>query len=233
MTFSFSRSQEWLIDPSEPPQVRNRTLELKRSQSADEMATIDYDMFEQRRGSAENAVRGELGRDGYMRMKQTSRDRVDVADGGFPMGTADVAIGGIEPPDAHIYDMAEQEITFTTDNGVYRREQWSAVGEGGPGQLTEEGFREIHVENESPYAEISFDGEVGKHFCSMHKVLRWRKADICHERFLLVVGGGRFGFRIFQLLASSDLKHSLIIQCLHGAGILFVFLISICILAQK
>ncbi|KAL9959836.1 hypothetical protein ACROYT_G033194 [Oculina patagonica] len=155
----FIRSEEWLIDPSEPPKNRKRSQELKRSQSADEMAAIDYDMFEQRPGSADNAVRGELGRDGYMRMKQTSRDRVNEVDGGFPMGTADVAIGGIEAPETHIYDMAGQELTFATDNGVYRREQWSAVGEEGPGQLTEEGFREIHVQEEPPYAEIHFDDE--------------------------------------------------------------------------
>ena len=152
------------MEPSDLPQVRNRA-ELKRSQSADEMATIDYGMFEQRPGSADNAVRGELGRDGYMRMRQTSRERIDGASGAFPMGTADVAIGGIEPPNirpgsSQLYGLQEQEITFMTDNGVCRREQWSAVGEEGPVQLREEGFREIQVENESPYAEIRFDDEV-------------------------------------------------------------------------
>lgn len=160
----FSRSQDWLIEPSDLPQNRNRA-DLKRSQSADEMSTIDYGMFEQRSGSAQNAVRGELGRDGYMRMKQTSREGLDGANAGFPMGTADVAIGGIEPPNSlrgtnHLYGLQEQELTFTTDNGVCRREQWTAVGENGPVQLREEGFREIHVQEESPYAEIHFDGEV-------------------------------------------------------------------------
>jgi len=131
------------------------------------MATIDYGMFEQRPGSAQNAVRGELGRDGYMRMKQTSRERVDGTNGGFPMGTADVAIGGIEPPNSlrgssQLYGLQEQEITFATDNGVCRMEQWTAVGEEGPVQLREEGFREIQVEEESPYAEIRFDDAVSK-----------------------------------------------------------------------
>lgn len=162
MPFAFFRSQEWLIDPSEMPKDHNRASKFQRSQSADEMAAIDLDMFEQSPGSGDNAVRGELGKDGYMRMKQTSRERLDVAGGVYPMGTADIAVGGIDPPDAHIYDIAGQELTFETDNGVRRREQWSAVGEDGLGVLTEEGFREVQVETESPYAEISFDDKVGK-----------------------------------------------------------------------
>ena len=143
---------------------------MKRSQSADEFALVDYDMFEERPGSAQNAIRGELGRDGYMRMKQARRESAgDVTDGGLQMGTVDVAIGGIESPETHqdsnhIYDFAEQEITYTTDNGVYRREQWSTVGEAGPVQMRENGFREILVDGEPTYSEIHFDDAVSKLF---------------------------------------------------------------------
>lgn len=46
-----------------------------------------------------------------------------------------------------------------TDNGGYRREQWSIVEEVGPEQLREEGFREVLMEEDPPYAEIHFDDE--------------------------------------------------------------------------
>ena len=153
-----------MLDSKDSPQARPLAPELRRSQSADELAVVDYDMFAQPRGPAHNAVRGELGRDGYMRMRQTNRD---AADGEFPMGTADVAIGGIEAPDARrgssqLFGLEGQEITFMTDNGGYRREQWSIVEEVGPEQLREEGFREVLMEEDPPYAEIHFDDEVCK-----------------------------------------------------------------------
>ena len=171
----FFRSQEFATEPTEPPQVRARAQELRRTQSADELSTIDYDMFEQRRESAQSAVRGEMGRDGYMRMKQTGRGSFDVTDGGFQMGTVDVAIGGIGAPDtrrgsSQLYGVEEQEITFSADNGGrhyyalddggYRTEEWYTRGGYEPGQLREEGFREIHVEHQPIYTEIQNDNQV-------------------------------------------------------------------------
>ena len=153
-------------EPDEPIPVRSRAQVLRRSQSADEFANVDYDMFENRRGSSQ-AV--EMGRDGYMRMQQASRGSVDRNDGGFAMGTVDVAIAGIRTPDGsqietNHYDMAEQELTFmadnggrnvyTLDNGGYRTEEWYSRGGRGPGQLTEEGFKEIHVEHHPIYTEV-------------------------------------------------------------------------------
>lgn len=165
LCFSF-RSQEMFAEPDEPIPVRSRAQVLRRSQSADEFANVDYDMFENRRGSSQ-AV--EMGRDGYMRMQQASRGSVDRNDGGFAMGTVDVAIAGIRTPDGsqietNHYDMAEQELTFmadnggrnvyTLDNGGYRTEEWYSRGGRGPGQLTEEGFKEIHVEHHPIYTEV-------------------------------------------------------------------------------
>lgn len=134
-------------------------------------------MFEQRRGSSQQGVRGEMGRDGCMRMKETSQESVDVTDGRFQMGTIDVAIGGIGTPDtrrgsSQLYGMEEQEMSFSADNGGrnvyylddggYRTEEWYTRGGRRPGQLRNEGFREIHVEHQPIYTEIQPDSEVSK-----------------------------------------------------------------------
>lgn len=151
--------------------------ELKRSKSADELSTSNYAMCEQRRGSSQQVVRGEMGRDGYMRMKETRQESVDVTDGGIQMGTIDVAIGGIGTPDtrrgsSQLYGMEEQEMSFSADNGGrnvyylddggYRTEEWYTRGGRAPGQLRNEGFREIHVEHQPIYTEIQPDIEVSK-----------------------------------------------------------------------
>lgn len=146
-------------------------------------------MFEQRRGSSQQVVRGEMGRDGYMRMKETSQESVDVTDGGyqmgtvdgaFQMGTVDVAIGGIGTPDtrrgsSQLYGMEEQAFTFSADNGGrnvyylddggYRTEEWYTRGGRRPGQLRNEGFREIHVEHQPICTEIQPDNEVSEKDC--------------------------------------------------------------------
>ncbi|XP_022783430.1 coadhesin-like [Stylophora pistillata] len=161
----YMRSQESI----EPTQVHSRTQELRRAQSADELSTIDYDMFAQRRESAQSIVKGGRGQDGYMRMKQSSRgSSIDVTDGGIQMGTVDVAIGGIGAPNvrrgsSQFYGMEEQEMTFSADNGGrhyyeledggYRTEEWYTRGGHEPGRLREEGFREIHVEHQPIYHE--------------------------------------------------------------------------------
>lgn len=181
LLISSFRSQEFVSEPAEPSQTRARGLELKRSQSADELSTSDYGMFEQRRASGQDVVRrGEMGRDGYMRMKHISRESADVTDGGFQMGTVDVAIGGIGTPDTRrrsnqLYGMEEHEITFSgdnggrnvyyLDNGGYRTEEWYNRGGRGTGQLSEEGFREIHVEHQPMYTEIQPDSAVSKINC--------------------------------------------------------------------
>ena len=119
-----------------------------------------------------------MGRDGYMRMKETSQESVDVTDGGFQMGTIDVAIGGIGTPDtrrgsSQLYGMEEQEMSFSADNGGrniyylddggYRTEEWYTRGGRRPGQLRNEGFRQIHVEHQPIYTEIQPDrDEVSK-----------------------------------------------------------------------
>jgi len=171
---AYMRSQEFVTEQSEPSQTRARRQELKRSQSADELSTSNYAMFEQRRGSSQQVVRGEMGRDGYMRMKETSQESVDVTDGRFQMGTIDVAIGGIGTPDtrrgsSQLYGMEEQEMSFSADNGGrnvyylddggYRTEEWYTRGGRRPGQLRNEGFREIHVEHQPIYTEIQPDSE--------------------------------------------------------------------------
>lgn len=168
------RSQESIA----PTQVRTRTQELRRAQSADELSAIDYDMFEQRRESAQSALKGEMSRDGYMRMKQSSRgSSVDETDRGFQMGTVDLAIGGIGAPNvqrgsSQFYGMEEQEMTFSADNGGrhyyeledggYRTEEWYARGGHEPGRLRDEGFREIHVEHQPIYHEIENDNKVSE-----------------------------------------------------------------------
>ncbi|KAL9959837.1 hypothetical protein ACROYT_G033195 [Oculina patagonica] len=175
----YMRSQELVSEPPEPSHIRSRAQELKRSQSADELSTSDYGMFEQRRASGQDVVRrGEMGRDGYMRMKQMSRESADVTDGGFQMGTVDVAIGGIGTPDTRrgsnqLYGMEEHEITFSgdnggrnvyyLDNGGYRTEEWYTRGGRGSGQLGEEGFREIHVEHQPIYIETQPDSQGFRH----------------------------------------------------------------------
>lgn len=132
-------------------------------------------MFENHRGSTQ-AVK--MGSDGYMRMQRADRGSMDRTDESFTMGTVDVAIAGVRTPNdsrddsSHIYDMAEQEITFSTDNGGqtvytldnggYRAEEWYKRGGGGPGQLREEGFKEIHVEHQPIYSEVTMGDEVSK-----------------------------------------------------------------------
>lgn len=82
----FTRSKEWLLDDS--PQARPLTPEVRRAVSADELAVVDYDMFAP--PSGQPAFRSELGRDGYMRMKQTNPDSTYEA---LPLGNADVTTG--------------------------------------------------------------------------------------------------------------------------------------------
>ena len=118
-----------------------------------------------------------MGRDGYMRMQQPSHESMDRTDGAFPLGTVDVAIGGIRVAESRaraepIYDMPEQELTFaaqnggrnvyTLDNGGYRTEEWYTKGGRGLGDLREEGFKEIHVEHQPIYTEMTFGEEVIK-----------------------------------------------------------------------
>lgn len=174
---SLFRSQEFVAEQTGPSQTRVQGQELKRSKSADELSTSNYAMCEQRRGSSQQVVRGEMGRDGYMRMKETRQESVDVTDGGIQMGTIDVAIGGIGTPDtrrgsSQLYGMEEQEMSFSADNGGrnvyylddggYRTEEWYTRGGRAPGQLRNEGFREIHVEHQPIYTEIQPDSEVSK-----------------------------------------------------------------------
>jgi len=175
---AYMRSQEFVAEQTGPSQTRVQGQELKRSKSADELSTSNYAMFEQRRGSSQQVVRGEMGRDGYMRMKETRQGSVDVTDGGIQMGTIDVAIGGIGTPDtrrgsSQLYGMEEQEMSFSADNGGrnvyylddggYRTEEWYTRGGRGPGQLRNEGFREIHVEHQPIYTEIQPDSERFRH----------------------------------------------------------------------
>ena len=148
---------------------------MRRSQSADVFANVDYDMLKDRRRSSQPV---QTTRDGYARMQEESGEFLHGADEGYAMGTVDVAIAGIgfsggsrlgaEP----IYDMPEQQLGFTADNGGrnvytldnggYRTEEWYTRGGRGPGQLREEGFKEIHVEHKPIYTEMTFGEEVNK-----------------------------------------------------------------------
>ena len=170
------RSHDEFLQPPDSASFRGRRQDMRRSVSADELAALDYDMFEDRRGSLHTAT---LGRDGYMRMRRAEGGSAAGTDGGLEMGTVDVAIAGIQIPStseddpSHIYDLAEQEIHFTPDNagrsvyplgdGGYHSDEWYTRGGSGPGQLREEGFQEIHVENEPIYTKITFGEEVSGH----------------------------------------------------------------------
>lgn len=170
---AFVKSHDEFLQPPDSASFRGRRQDMRRSVSADELAALDYDMFEDRRGSLHTAT---LGRDGYMRMRRAEGGSAAGTDGGLEMGTVDVAIAGIQIPStseddpSHIYDLAEQEIHFTPDNagrsvyplgdGGYHSDEWYTRGGSGPGQLREEGFQEIHVENEPIYTKITF-GEEG------------------------------------------------------------------------
>lgn len=66
--FFFSiRSSEWLSDSFDNDG-------MNRARSLDDLAIVDYEMFEERRGSDQSAG---IGGDGYRRMKETSRESVN------------------------------------------------------------------------------------------------------------------------------------------------------------
>ena len=169
----YFRSQEQFFEPPGSASFRGNKLDMRRSLSADELATLDYDLFEDRQGPLHTTT---LGRDGYMRMHQANRGSLTTSDAGREMGTVDVAIGGIRVPNSseddpsNIYDTAGQEIhlalehggrsVYPLEDGGYRGEEWYSRGGSGPGQLREEGFQEIHVEQQPLYAQITFGDEV-------------------------------------------------------------------------
>lgn len=167
---AFVKSQEQFFEPPGSASFRGNKVDMRRSLSADELATLDYDLFEDRQGPLHTAT---LGRDGYMRMHKANQGSSPPSDGGREMGTVDVAIGGIRvpnsPKDDPIYDTAGQEIhlaveqagrsVYPLEDGGYRGEEWYSRGGRGPGQLREEGFQEIHVEQQPLYAEITFGDE--------------------------------------------------------------------------
>ena len=136
------RSVEWLNEPTDSPsRVHERRNELTRSRSADELATVDYDMFENRRGSAQEV---EIGRDGYTRMQQSSRESVDRTSGSFADETGNIGSGATGESDKpqgteQLCSMEEQELTFITENeggDMHILEEWMNAmgGEGGRGQ---------------------------------------------------------------------------------------------------
>ena len=118
-------------------------------------------MFEERRGSAQNA---ETDRDGYTRMKQTSRGSADMANGGISVESSDVAIGGIgatETPQGsqQQYGMEEQEFIFLMDNdgdNVHVLEEW-VNGMGGEGVSSQSS-----ADNEPIYSEVGAEIQVSK-----------------------------------------------------------------------
>lgn len=61
------RSSEWLSDSFDNDG-------MNRARSLDDLAIVDYEMFEERRGSDQSAGKGG---DGYRRMKETSRESVN------------------------------------------------------------------------------------------------------------------------------------------------------------
>ena len=153
-----TRSIEWLTDPDESPtQGRGRRKGIPRSQSADELAAVDFDMFEQRRGSAQNA---EMGPDGYMRMQQTSRGPVDMASGAGNVAS-DRPKGSEQ-----LYGIEEQELTFMAGNGeqnVHILEEWmnATGGEGRPVQMSGDNEpmysavgAQLRAENEPIYSQV-------------------------------------------------------------------------------
>ena len=163
------------MEPATEARVRDAgaaEAKIRRSQSLDELATVDYDMFERRRSSAEVAdSRGmQMTRGGYSRLEESGRGSVDMTDGGLRMGTVDVAIGGLGDLDAsrrssRAYAVDEQEMMtfradnggrsmYTLDNGGYHTEEWYNRGGVAPGQMREEGFKEIHVEHQPLYSDI-------------------------------------------------------------------------------
>lgn len=136
------RSVEWLNEPADSPsRVHERKNELTRSRSVDELATVDYDMFENRLGSAQAA---EIGHDGYTRMQQSSRESVDRTSGGFAAGTVNIGSGATGESDKpqgteQLCSMEEQELTFIAENeggDMHILEEWMNAmgGEGGRGQ---------------------------------------------------------------------------------------------------
>ena len=94
-------------------------------------------MFEERRGPAHSA---EMGPDGYMRMKETSRESVDM-----PKEGVEHRQGSKQP-----YGLEEQELVFMAENGgqnVHILEKWvNADGE--------EELRQSSAANEPVYSEV-------------------------------------------------------------------------------
>ena len=190
--YSFARSQEYLAEPLQSAPDYAAKKGVRRSQSADELANVDYEMFKSRRRSSQPV---QTGRDGYMRMQEDSGEFLHGYDEGYAMGTVDVAIAGIGVPGRSgigaetIYDMPERELGFipdnggrsvyTLDNGGYRTEEWYTRGGRGPGQLREEGFKEIHVEHQPIYTEMTFGEEVNIYFLLLtFRSLFWRPERI-------------------------------------------------------
>lgn len=88
---------------------------MRRAVSADELAVVDYDMFAP--PSGQPAFRGELGRDGYMRMKQTNPDHTYEA---LPIGNADVTMGAEQVREAVVMENEDPlyaEIRFNDEVG--------------------------------------------------------------------------------------------------------------------
>ena len=98
-------------------------------------------MFDNSRGSAQEA---EIGRDGYLRMQQSSRESVDRTNVGFAVGTDNIGSRANGESDSHqgteqLSGMEEQELTFIAENedgNMHILGEWmNAMGaEGGLGQ---------------------------------------------------------------------------------------------------
>lgn len=110
-------------------------------------------MFENHRGSNQ-AV--EMGPDGYMRMQQTSRERVDV-----PVAPQ----ANVAPENRQMYGMEEQVLTFMTEGGdpnnMRMLEDWMTGRAGdrgnsnGPNEsLYSQVGSEIRSENDPTYAVV-------------------------------------------------------------------------------
>lgn len=139
-------------------------------------------------------------------MQEESGEFLHGADEGYAMGTVDVAIAGIGSPGGSrlgfepIYDMPEQELGFiadnggrnmyTLDNGGYRSEEWFSRGGRGPGQLREEGFKEIHVEHMPIYTEMTFGEEVNKFTIVLYQSFIWGLKRIKFRLILVIFQAG-------------------------------------------
>ncbi|XP_068760301.1 coadhesin-like [Montipora capricornis] len=155
----FKRSFEWLAERGKSS-IRTRGKNMARFQNPDELETVDYDMFENSRGTAEA---GEMDIDVYETMDHSSRGNATgtiegetKGDRAFVNQIRSETLPGVE----------EQEIIFSVDGGdrnMYILEEWKKAmgGEGSSYQsnakdepLYYEVGAQLSSDNDPTYSEV-------------------------------------------------------------------------------